>query len=130
MSARACEGASVVVLEPSSCRVAKERVLRLSAVAADCNSELAAVVGMFAAQVERNHSLEQVASKPNIAHRSMTIVPLSNLEVIPRRAEVVHRSQVVAVASGQIVEEQMLALLIQLMVVNHSTHSLPCALFR
>ena len=45
---------SVVVLEPSSCRAAKERVLRRSAVAADCNSELAAEVGMFAAQVVRN----------------------------------------------------------------------------
>ena len=120
----------MVVLEPSSCRVAKERVLRLSAVVAGCNSELAAVVGVFAAQVERNHSPEQVASKPNIAHRSKTIAPLSNLEVILMRVEAVHRSLVVAVAFGQIVEGQLLALQIQQMVVNHSKHSLPCALFQ
>ncbi len=81
----------MVVLEPSSCRVAKERVLRRSAVAADCNSELAAVVGMFAAQVERNHSPGRAASKLDTARRSMTIVPLSNPEVIQRRVGVVHR---------------------------------------
>jgi len=118
----------VVVLEPSSCRVAKERVLRRSAGAADCNSELAALVGMFAVQVVRNHSPEQVASKLDTARRSMTIVPLSNLEVILMQVEAVHCSQVVAVASGQIVEEQRLVLPIRQMVVNHSMHNLPCAL--
>ena len=117
----------MVVLEPSSCRAAKERVLRRSAVAADCNSELAAEVGNFAAQVVRNHSLEQVALRPDTARRSMTIAPLSNPEVILRRVEVVHRSQVVAVASGQIVEEQKLVLLTRQMVVNHSKRNLPCA---
>ena len=120
----------MVVLEPSSCRAAKERVLRRSAVAAGCNSELAAEVGMFAAQVVRNHSLEQVALRPDTARRSMTIAPLSNLEVILRRVEVVHRSQVGAVVSDQIVEEQRLVLLLRQMVVNHSKRNLPCASFQ
>ena len=116
----------MVVLETSSCRAVKEQVLRRSVVAADCNSELAAVVDMFAAQVEQNHSLEQVASKLDTARRSKTIVPSSNLEVILRLVVAVHCSQVVAVASGQIVEEQRLELLIQPMVANHSKHNLPC----
>ena len=107
-----------------------QKVLRLFVVVAGCNFAQVVEVGRSAEQVERNHSPEQVASKPNIAHRSKTIAPLSNLEVILMRVEAVHRSQVVAAASGQIVEEQMLALLIQLMVVNHSKHSLPCALFQ
>ena len=87
----------MVVLEPSSCRAAKERVLRYFAVAAGCNSELAAEVGMFAAQVVRNHSLEQAASMPDTARRSTTIVPLSNLEAILMQVGAVHCSQVVAV---------------------------------
>ena len=118
----------MVVLEPSSCRAAKERVLRRSVVVADCDSEPAAEVGMFAARVVRNHSLEQAALKPDTARRSMTIVPLSNPEVVLRRVEAVHHSLVVAVASGQIVEGRRLALLKQQTVVNHSKHSLPCVL--
>ena len=120
----------MVVLEPSSCRAAKEWVLRRFAVAADCNSELAAEVGMFAAQVVRNHSPEQAAWKLDIDHRSKTIVPLSNLEVIQRRVEAVHCSLVVAVAFGQIAEGQMLVPVIQQTEVNHSKHSLPYALFQ
>ena len=42
--------ASGVVLEPSSCRVAKERVLRRSAEVADCNFVQVAQVDMFAEQ--------------------------------------------------------------------------------
>ena len=120
----------MVVLEPSSCRAAKERVLRRSAVVADCNSEQAAVVGMFAVQVELNHSLEQAASKLDIARRSMTIAPLSNLEAIPMQVEVAHCSQVAVVAPGQIVEGQRLVPLTQQTVVNHSKHNLPYALFQ
>ena len=42
--------ASGVVLEPSSCRVAKERVLGRSAEVADCNFVQVAQVDMFAEQ--------------------------------------------------------------------------------
>ena len=67
--------ASGVVLEPSSCRVAKERVLRRSAEVADCNFVQVAQVDMFAEQAGRNHSLERVALKLDIARHSMTIAP-------------------------------------------------------
>jgi len=71
----------VLVLEPSSCRVVKERVLRWFEPAPDCKQGLVVESGIPVVQVGNKFLQEQVGETLDIARHNMPTVPLSSLEV-------------------------------------------------
>ena len=72
---------TVLVLEPSSCRVVKEQVLRWFEPVPDCMQGLAVEPGIPVVLVERRFQQEQVEETQGIVHHNMPTVPLSSLVV-------------------------------------------------
>ena len=70
---------TVLVLEPSSCRVVKEQVLRWFEPVPDCMQGLAVEPGIPVVLVERRFQQEQVEETQGIVHHNMPTVPLSSL---------------------------------------------------
>ena len=74
---------TVLVLEPSSCRVVKEQVLRWFEPVPGCMQGLAVEPGIPVVLVERRFQQEQVEETQGIVHHNMPTVPLSILVAEP-----------------------------------------------